>query len=131
MSEFEISKDRIRSEEYTYLTDTKTTLWITKPDPGGNRSVQAFFMFGGFALAIGSFLQGGYPVVVVMSLFAALFSCWYFMLSFLPQGKNKADWVLYVGSGETPIELYRSSDKAEFDAKRDEIEQALVSRPME
>jgi hypothetical protein len=131
MAKFEIDTKKIRSEEYTYLTDSKTALWITKTDPESGRSTQAFFMLGGLALAIGSFLQGGYPLIVIMSLFAALFAGWFFIRSFLSQGKMQKDWVLYLGTGDSPIELYRSCDKADFDAKRDIIEQALISRPME
>jgi len=131
VDDIEFTPDFIRKEEYTFLLASKTTLFVQKPNKNEDRAFSAFFTFGGLAVAIGAFFDNRGALVFAIALFVSIFAGWFFIRSFFaPSGREK-DWVLYVGSGEESVEIFRSSDKAVFEAKRDEIERTLTSRPME
>jgi hypothetical protein len=131
VDDIEITRGFIRKEEYTHLLESKTLLVVQKPYKEEGRSFSAFFTFGGLAAAIGALLDDRGALWVAIALFVTFFAGWFFIRSFFAESGREKDWVLYIGSGDSPLEIFRSSDEAEFDAKRNEIERTLTSRPME
>ena len=124
-----VNSSIVRKDEYSYLVESKTALFVSSPRPGMNRSFQAFFAGFSLAIAIGVGLDNGKLAWIAPLLFVSVFSAYHFIRSFSAESVSRSQ-ILYVGAGENPIELFRSSDRAEFAAKRLEFEQSLMTKPV-
>lgn len=124
-----ITPGLIRGKEYSYLTESKTALFVRKPMALRQRGVSIFFLGVSLSAAIGIWLDERGYALMFPSLFIAVVAAISLARSF---GVENVEgfWRLFVGSGEEPIVIYSSSDVAAFEAKRDEIERALLGRPL-
>ena len=118
----------IRTAEYSYLLDSKTFLFVHRPSRTQNRGLTAFFTGLFLVVGVSTFLAGENIVWVWVSFFLFAVSAFNLVRSVLPRSLAKDEWTLMVGSGETPMELFKSMDQQEFETKRTEIEQALLTR---
>lgn len=118
----------IRKDDYSYLVDSKTVLFVTTPRPVQNRGLMVFFIGLPAAAAAGIIIAGSNIAWVPALLFVSAYSAYHLVKSFASKSIHRSS-VLYVGAGESPIELFRSSDPEEFAAKRLELEQALMTKP--
>ena len=117
----------IRAAEYSYLIDSKTLLIVQEPAKTEDRSLPIFFTGLFLFVSIATFFDGQHIAWIWVSLFLFAVSAYNLIKSFLPKSKAK-EWTLMVGSYENPINLFSSTNQAEFEAKRTEIEQALMAR---
>jgi hypothetical protein len=121
-----ITPGLIKGDNYSYLIETKTVLWIQEPaDDVAQRGLPLFFLGASLSAAAGVWMDGTGYVLLLPLLFVAALAAWSLMRRFL-KAKADGEWKLFIGSSEDPKLIYSTSDAAAFEAKRDEIERVLV-----
>ena len=116
----------IQGDVYTFLTESKTALFVQEPTEQKPGRVALFFLLASIAVGLGAYLDGKIYMVIlpcVVVLFFAAVS----LIKTLRENKP-AEWKLLLGSGESPVVIYSDADAATFAAKRNEIEQVLLGR---
>lgn len=126
---FVISQGLIKGDRYTYLLDARTTLVVQGPeeDSGPERGVPLFF----FALAcasIGGIFWTQQGAILVLPLLVVVLAAGASLVKSFGR-KGAPEWKLFVGTGE-PVLLFSSTNAVTFEAKRNEIERALLGRPI-
>jgi len=123
----EIAPGIIRGDKYSYLVDSKTLLMVSGPTSEHQRGVPIFFLGVSLAAAVGLWLDDRGFALMLPLLFVALMAG-VSLLGISSTREMKNEWKLYVGSGDDPILIYSSTSAQAFEAKRAEIEQALLQR---
>ena len=121
-----ITPGLIKGDNYSYLIETKTALWVEEPNyNGAQRGVPLFFLGASLSAAGGVWLDRTGYVLLLPILFVAALAGWSLLRGFL-KAKAADEWKLFIGSSENPTLIYANSDAAAFEAKREEIERVLV-----
>jgi hypothetical protein len=122
-----VSRGLIKGDEYSFLLDSKTALFVSYPEGQLAGGVSIFFLGISLAAAAGVWLDGKTFALMLPLLFVACLSAISLFRNFRSRYVRK-EWKLYLGSGESPVLIYSTPDAAAFEAKRNEIEQALLTR---
>ena len=124
----EITPGLVRGEKFTYLTDSKTMLLVSSPEAQRRSWRFAAFIMGiSLSAAIGLWLDGRGFVWTLPLLFVAL-TAGLSLLGITRLNEPEEDWKLFIGSGDASVLIYSTSNAHLFEAKRAEIEQALLQR---
>lgn len=122
----------VKGAEYTYFIESKAILWVQSPDLGSaeshSRGVPLFFLAIFVAGMVGIALTGQGGVFFLPLGVAAVAAVVSLVKSFRTQ--KAGQYKLLVGAGESTAVIYATSDAAAFEAKRIEIERALLGRPL-
>jgi len=124
-----VTSGLIKGDSYSFLIESKTALFVVAPSNDKQLGMPIFFLGISLAAAAGLWLDGQIFALIFPLLFVAALSGVSLFRSLRRPGE--IEWKLYLGSGENPILIFSSPDAEAFEAKRNEIEQALLTRPHE
>ena len=123
----------IKGERYSFLIESKTALFVQTPDvleaSSPARGFPLFILAFSVASIIGISLNQTAEVLMMPLIVVAIAAAWSLIKSFWKPVRDEGKWCLYLGSAE-PVLIYSSFDGEIFEAKRNEIEQTLLGRPL-